>query len=372
MPEPPGGEKTIPASARKRQRAREQGNVAKSQDLNAAWTLLVALIALRLLGPSTFEELIAASRHFFGDAAVLLVEPDTIQTLAIDALMFVSRTVLPFMVVLLFGGIAINVVQVGVLFAPEAMRPRLEKLNPISGLQKFVSIRSLVELVKAICKLTIITYIVFITVRGRWQGLLVMMYMTPWGITKAIAELVAIVWLRAVLAMAVIGILDYIFQRWQHDRELMMTVQEAREEARQLEGDPRIRQRIRRIQRQLAMQRMMAEVPRADVVIINPTRFAVALRYEPPEMAAPVVIAKGARLIAERIRDLAIENDVPIVERPELARTLYQTIEVGYPVPEDLFRAVAEVLAFVYEIDRRVDRRRERARMMHTLQPAMG
>jgi flagellar biosynthetic protein FlhB len=167
-----------------------------------------------------------------------------------------------------------------------------------------------------------------------------------------------------------LGVLDFGFQRWQYGRDLMMTVQEAKEEMKQLEGDPRIKQRIRQIQRQMAMKRMMAEVPEADVIITNPIRFAVALRYDPKTMDAPVVIAKGARLLAQRIREIAEEHDVPIVEKPELARALFKSIDVGQPVPEDLFRAVAEVLAFVFKIDRREEKRHERSAMSGA--PAYG
>ena len=189
--------------------------------------------------------------------------------------------------------------------------------------------------------------------------------LTPAGMVGAMASLTGLVWLRVVLAMLVLGILDYGYQRWQYLQELRMTVQEAREETKEIEGDPRIRQRIRQIQRQMAMQRMMRAVPEADVVVTNPTHFAVALRYDAREMEVPVVTAKGARLLAERIRALAGEHRVPIVQKPDLARMLYRTIEVGQPVPENLFVAVAEVLAFVFEIDRRAEKIRERSGVLN-------
>jgi len=197
------------------------------------------------------------------------------------------------------------------------------------------------------------------------------MELTPRALVPAIGGLVMTVWWRIALAMLVLGILDYGFQRWQHNRDLMMTVQEARQEAKELEGDPRIKARVRHIQRQMALQRMMAGVPAADVIITNPTTYAVALRYDMAEMSAPVVVAKGARLLAERIRNIALEHTVPIVRKPDLARTLYRTIEVGQPVPENLFRAVAEVLAYVYEIDRRADKVRERRQRLELVQEAV-
>ncbi len=196
--------------------------------------------------------------------------------------------------------------------------------------------------------------------RNRWEEIILFIYLTPAGITNALAALVALVWFRVVLVMLAIGLIDYGYQYWQHRRDLRMTHQEVKEETKQLEGDPRIKQRIRQLQRQVAMQRMMQEVPTADVIITNPVRYAVALRYDMARMESPVVIAKGVRLIAERIREIAIEHDVPIVEKPELARALFKTIDVGDPVPENLFVAVADVLAFVYRIDQRKEKIRER------------
>ena len=219
---------------------------------------------------------------------------------------------------------------------------------------------SFVELVKSILKVALCVWIVWLTVKTRPQQFIDLMAATPQGLPGAVGGMIVTIWWRVAAAMFVLGLLDYGFQRWQYERELMMTTQEAREELREFEGDPRIRQRVRQIQRQMAMQRMMGEVPRADVVITNPTEYAVALRYDAASMRAPVVVAKGARILAERIRSIAVENDVPIVRKPELARTLYRTIDINQPVPEDLFRAVAEVLAYVYQIDRREQKIRER------------
>jgi flagellar biosynthetic protein FlhB len=289
------------------------------------------------------------------------IDAGTIQWLAFDMSIRLAVCVAPIILFILLGGTLINIVQVGFLFTGQPLMPKFERLNPITGLQKFVSLRSLVELVKSILKLTLVTYIVWGAFRDRWQELFLLMHMTPLGITLSISSLVYDAWLRVVIAMLILGILDYGYQRWQYEQDLRMTMQEAREEAKEMEGDPRLKQRVRQIQRQMAMQRMMKDVPKADVIITNPTTYAVALRYNVGEMAAPVVIAKGARLVAQRIRDLAVLHDVPIVEKPELARALFRTIEVGGTIPENLFRAVAEVLAFVYRVDRREEKLRERA-----------
>ena len=360
MAEQSGGEKSLPASAMKRQRQRDKGNVSKSQDLSAAATLLASLLALRWFGPASFNAMLDATRHYLSEASVIPVTAESVQHLAFDMSVRLGACCLPIILFILLGGTVVNIVQVGFLFTGQTLIPKFDRLNPITGLQKFVSLRSLVELVKSVLKLTLVTYIVWGAFRDRWQDLFLLMHQSPMAITLTISALVYDAWLRVVIAMLILGILDYGYQRWQYEQDLRMTVQEAREEAKEMEGDPRLKQRVRQIQRQMAMQRMMKDVPKADVIITNPTTYAVALRYNVAEMAAPVVVAKGARLVAQRIRELAIMHDVPIVEKPELARAMFRTVEIGSTIPENLFRAVAEVLAFVYRVDRREEKIRER------------
>ncbi|HEO70624.1 MAG TPA: flagellar biosynthesis protein FlhB [Candidatus Hydrogenedentes bacterium] len=371
MPEESGGEKTLPASPRKRQRAREEGNIAKSQDLNSAIALLVALAAIRFLGMAMFEHLIEAGRFFFGNLDALLPTLDSLSRLSLQAILLMAQCVLPFALIMIVAGLTVNFIQVGVLFTAKPLTPKPDRINPITGFKKFVSIRSFAELVKSLLKLTLVSYLVWLTFRSRAGEFVALMELTPPALVSAIASLVLAAWWRVALAMLVIGVLDYGFQRWQYERDLMMTVQEARRELKELEGDPQLKARIRRVQRQLAAQRMMREVPKADVVITNPTTYAVALRYDMAEMAAPIVVAKGARLVAEKIRNTAVEHDVPIVRKPELARTIYRTIEINHPVPENLFRAVAEVLAYVYEIDRRASKLAERKRFANSMRQAV-
>ncbi|MBN2308592.1 MAG: flagellar biosynthesis protein FlhB [Candidatus Hydrogenedentes bacterium] len=360
MPEESGGEKSLPASPHKKQKARQEGNIAKSQDLNAAWTMLVALLVFTLMGGRMLAQMVDATRHYLSAVAWLRIDMNTLQQVALEVVARMGRLMLPFLIIMAIAGLIINIVQVGILFTLEPLKPKPQKLNIFTGWKKFFNARSGVELLKSVAKLGIIGYIVLLSLRGRWEQVLALPYLTPLWATKAVAGIVCAVWLRVVLVMIVLGILDYAFQWWMREQELRMTVQEAREETKHLEGDPRIKRRIREIQRQMAYQRMMGEVPTADVIVTNPTRYAVALRYNMATMNAPVLVAKGTRLLAERIREIAEEHDVPIVEKPELARTLYRTIDVGGVVPEKLFRAVAEVLAFVYQIDRRADKARER------------
>lgn len=360
MAEQPQGEKSLPATPRKIQQQRDKGNVPKSQDLNSSVILLVSAMALWMLGPGIFEGLLAVMQYYIGQSFNLVNETDNLQAILLQGLMLMAPIVVPIMLVLIVAGIAINITQFGVLFSAEALTPKLQRLNPIQGFRRFVSIRSLVELVKSLFKLSVIGMVAWVTLSSRAPELLTLMHGSVWESSIIVWDMVFSVWWRIGIAMLVLGILDLTYQRWQYQQDLRMTVQEMREELKQFEGNPQIKQRIRAIQRQMSLNRMMAAVPDADVIVTNPTTYAVALRFNPLTMEAPVVIAKGARLTAERIRDLAVEHNVPIVERPPLARALYRTMEVGQSIPEDLFRAVAEVLAYIYEIDRRSEKVQER------------
>lgn len=360
MADQPAGEKSLPASARKLQMARERGNVARSGDLTTGALLLTAGIALTIVGPMAFKQMLAITTHYFGEIDSRIYTIDDMRVLSIQALLLMAPAALPLMLVLMGMGILMNVTQFGIVFSSEALQPKFERLDPIKGFQRLFSLRSLVELLKSIVKFAAIAAVVWYGVRDRLPELLALMGTSAWGASVGTWSLVWAVWWRVGLTMLAIGILDFAFQRWQYLQDQRMTRQEAVEEMRQLEGDPRIRQRVRQIQRQMAMRRMMVDVPTADVVITNPTTYAVALRYDAGRMQAPRVVAKGMRLVAERIRETAMKNNVPIVERPEVARALFKDAEIGGFVPEDLFRAVAEVLAYVYQIDRRAEKLAER------------
>jgi flagellar biosynthetic protein FlhB len=361
MAEASGGEKSLPASPMRRQRAREDGNVPRSQDLTAGASLLLALLALYMVGPMMTNGLLNVFARYFGQAHTLLTTENNAQAIALEAIVHTAWCALPFMGLMMLAGVTMNVAQIGFLLTTKPLMPKLDRINPITGMGKFFTLRSLVELVKSLLKLTLAIWVVWLTMRYRIDEFAGLMQATPKGLVFVTASMLVAVWWRLGLAMLIIGVMDYGFQRWHYERDLMMTMQEAKEEAKEFEGDPRIKARIRQIQRQMAMKRMMAAIPTADVVVTNPTHYAVALRYDLASMQAPTVIAKGSRLLALRIREIAMQSDVPIVEKPELARALHKSVEVGQAIPEDLFRTVAEVLAFVYQIDRREEKLRERA-----------
>jgi flagellar biosynthetic protein FlhB len=215
------------------------------------------------------------------------------------------------------------------------------------------SARSLAELLKSMFKIAIVGFIAYLTIRSEMDRLLALMNVDVWGAWAFFGRLCFNLGMRVAIAFLALGLADYGFQRYQFEQDIKMTREEVRQEIKDFEGDPLIRARIRRVRRQMAISRMMAEVPRAHVVVTNPFFLAVALRYDMEKMAAPMVVAKGARLMADRIREVAASNDVPIVQNAPLAQMLYRTVEVGAQIPEKLYRAVAEVLAYVYQIDRR-------------------
>ncbi len=359
-----GGDKILPASAQKKQRAREDGNIARSQDLNSGLALAVALLGLVIFGGYIFNQLLAAGIYFIGDAATLTLNHETLQQLTIRALYFITLATAPMLLLMVVVGASSSLGQVGFLVTSKPLQPKFDRINPLAGLKRMFSLRSLVELVKSLAKLTFIVAVVVAYLRQELDTVILLMHMDPQSMLPTVSWLVFGVWWRVAIVMILIGIADYGYQRWQYEQDLRMTAQEAKQEAKELEGDPHIKRKVRQLQRQMATQRMMAAVPEADVVITNPTHYAVALRYDPENMSAPVVVAKGMRLVAQKIREIASENRVPIVQKPPLARELFRLAEVNTPVPEKLFVAVAEVLSFVYRIDQRAAKRREREKML--------
>jgi len=360
MPEAPGGERTEPATPRRREELRRKGQVAKSSDLNSTAILIAALLSLMYLGPMMFDRISVTVKHYLSNAGQFDLSPTNFVELSATVALQLGLIVLPMMVVLIVTAVLINAAQVGIMITFEPLEPKLTKLNPITGFAKFFSARSFFELPKSLMKVSILGLIAYLTLRGRVGELVPLMTQEPRAIFGTACGLFVLLGIRIAIAMVLLSIIDYGFQKFQFERENRMTKQEVRDELKQFEGDPLIRSRIRAVQRQMAMQRMMAAIPEAEVVITNPVELAVALRYDAARMGAPRVVAKGRRLVADRIRALAIEHSVPIVENPTLARTLVNNVEIGDEIPETLYQTVAEVLAYVYEIERRAEKIRER------------
>ncbi len=257
---------------------------------------------------------------------------------------------LPILGLLMFTGIAANFLQVGFLFLPEKLAPDLMRLDPLRGFARLFSLPSLVRLVMGLLKMALVAGVAYAVLYGQREKILGLAAMSTAEIAGYLTQVLIWTSLKIALALLLLAVLDYGFQWWKHEQDLRMTTQEVREELKNLEANPQMAARRKQVQRQLAMHRISTAVPKADAVITNPTELAIAIQYDPKTMAAPIVVAKGAGLIAARIRKLALENGIPILERKPLAQALYREVELNHPIPADKFAAVAEVLAYVYQL----------------------
>ncbi len=351
MPEDSGQEKTEPATSRKRQEARKKGQVARSPEISSAMILMVSLGFFYFAGGWLFWNLSELIQGIYQNIDTLQINDITgASALSVDMLYRLLSVLLPFLLPIAVAGLVANIFQVGFQFNKEAMEPKFSKLNPISGMKRLVSLKSLVELSKSILKILFIGGIAYLLVKSD-------MYAFPNLILQEVGQIlvfIARVSLKVIffvcLALIILSVLDFFYQRWQHEEDLKMTKQEVKDEHKQSQGDPKVKSRIRSMQLEMARRRMMEAVPEADVVITNPTHLAIALKFNAQEMIAPLVLAKGAGHVAQRIKEIAAQNQIPMVEDKPLAQALYKMVEIGDYVPAELYRAVAEVLAYVYRL----------------------
>jgi flagellar biosynthetic protein FlhB len=341
------GEKTEEPTPRRRQEARDEGNVAMSTDLTAALALTAGLLLLRGLGPHMLETMYALTRGI-GEAPA--VRPEDLLPWIRRVARAAAEIVFPFLVLLALITAASIVAQTGLLVTWKKLNPKPERLNPIEGFKRIFSSQALARLVFGVFKIAVLAAISYFSISGQIGYVLGTGALHTQGIYVVSANMLFELALKLAVALLLLGVADYFFQRWTHERKLRMTKQEVRDELKKMEGDPLIKQRRRRMQAQIALQRLQTDVPRADVVVTNPTHYAVALKYDQQTMAAPRVLAKGKDLVATRIRQIAAQHRVPIVQRPPLARGLYASVEIGQEVPPQFYRAIAEVLAYVYQI----------------------
>ncbi|MBX3317306.1 MAG: flagellar biosynthesis protein FlhB [Phycisphaeraceae bacterium] len=348
------GEKTEAPTGRRLGDARNKGQVPKSTELTGAIEIAVALVVLLLLGAWMIGGMSSVMRRTLeleSDASALGYSDlaRTIKWAAIEGVTIAG----PFMIIMFVAAAIAHMMQVGVLFTTYPLKPKLEKLNPVAGVKRVLGLRGMVKGAMGVTKLVIAAGIATIVLASNMGALATLPNLDVLAavsvMTSSIVELAA--WVIAIFL--VLGVLDWWYQKWQHTRDLRMTKQEVKDERRSMEGDPEIKRRRMKIAYEMAMQRIRSDVPKADVIVTNPTHFAVALRYDSEKMRAPVVVAKGADLLAYRIREVAAVYGVPIVERPPLARALYYNVEVGHAIDPEQYEAVAEVLAYVYRLDRR-------------------
>mgnify|MGYP006288449143 CR=1 FL=1 len=347
-----GQEKTEKATPRKRTESRKKGQVIQSKEINSAVVLLMVLLTIKFLGGHIFGQVKAMYDMIFTKYVVDYEKFDifVFYQLFMDLLLIMARMIGPILAVAVISGFIVQVSQVGFLFTTETIKFKPEKISPISGFKKMFSMRSFADLIKSALKVIIIGSVTYFYIASRVSTLFSLVDMEPMNIAIFVTSTGLNVGIRICIAMLILAIFDYMYQTYEHEKSLKMTKHEVKEEHKQVEGDPLVKQRIKRKQRQISMMRMMQEVPKADVVITNPTHYAVAIKYDPEVSSAPVVLAKGQDYIALRIKEIAGLNDVHVVENKSLAKTLYETVEIGQFIPPELYQAVAEVLAFVYSL----------------------
>ncbi|MBM3278002.1 MAG: flagellar biosynthesis protein FlhB [Candidatus Handelsmanbacteria bacterium] len=353
MPEESFQERTEQATPRRREEARNQGQVARSSELCSVAILLAGLLALSGLGAYMYRALAQFTTRMLTDGFTIQLDLANAPAYILDWAGLTTQVAAPLIIVLAAVALLINFAQVGAIVTGKPLEPKFNRISPLSGIKRLFSARGLVELIKGLFKIAIILYITYLTIGGEAANYIRFLDMEVGQIFAVSGELVLKLGYRILLAMLVLSVLDYAFQRWEFEKNLRMSRQEIKEEFKQQEGDPQVRARVRSLQREMARRRMMEDVPRADVVVTNPTHLAIALRYDPKEMAAPQVVAKGQRLMAQRIKEMARQAGVPLVEDKPLARALFKAVQVGDTVPEELFKAVAQVLAYVYQLKRR-------------------
>ncbi len=340
-------EKTEEPTSKKIEEAREKGNVGKSSEVPGAAILFFCSIYLLFFSQQMFIELQKMMLYIFSfighdmDGTIYFTITYTVITSLLSALT-------PFFILVLVMAFAFNVIQFGFIFTP--LKLEFSKLNPVSGIKNVFSMKKILEALKLMVKLTIIIIVMYVIVLFVAKDILAMMDM---GIGASINEIIKLTgyFIAAILLIIIIfAIIDFYFTKYYYIKSLKMSKQEIKDEHKQMDGNPEIKGRIRSIQRKMAMQRMMSDVKEADVVITNPTHYAVALKYEQGTAAAPKVIAKGINFIALKIKDIARENDIPIIENPAMARALHDQIEVGQEIPEEFYRAIADIFSYIYNL----------------------
>ena len=342
-------EKTEPATPKKREEARKKGQVVKSREVSSVAVLLCAMTVFYFGGGWMFSRMTDTVSSLLAKSSQVVLEQENAHTLFWEIFEKYVITLAPLLLLVAFVGIFSNVAQHGFLLTGEPLMPKLSKLDPLSGMKRLFSLRALVELLKSILKIAIIGTVAYFMLTDEMDKIPALIALNTGEILSFFGAVSLRLGFYTCLVLIVLAGLDYTFQRWQHERDLRMTKQEVKDEYKQREGDPMVRSRIRSAQREMAMRRMMDAVPEATVVITNPTHLAIAVKYE-AGMHAPMVVAKGAGHIAARIREIAAEHDIPIIEQKPLARAIYKQVDIGGYIPSELYHAVAEILAYVYRL----------------------
>ena len=344
--------RTETASAKKRDDARKKGQVAKSTEINTAFLFLAAFSGLKIFGSYMKYSLEQIFIESFSKISTVETFFETKYMSHFIANIFLSiiKITGPILIMILAAGLAANIIQVGWKPSLETMAPKFSKLNPLAGFKRMFSSQSLMELAKAVFKVMVLGNIIYSRIKIELPTFLMLMDMSLIQILTYVGDLVISIGFKIAMIFSFMALVDFAYQKYKFEDSIKMTKQEVKDEHKQSEGDPQIKGQIKQKMREMSMRRMMQSVPEADVIITNPTHYAVAIKYDPDQGMAPIVVAKGADYIAKKIREKAGEHNIEIVENKPLARTLYAVVEVGHEIPPDLYKAVAEILAFVYNL----------------------
>ena len=349
------GERTEKATPKRRRDERKKGNVLQSKDIVTVFTLIGGFYALKLTFMSSYSALKGCMLKYFSymqNKAEL--SQDLIREMAFDSVLVAARIIAPLMACIVFLSIAATVFQTKPLFVLDSLKPKFNRLSPLQGFKKIFSVRSIVEVFKGIIKISILFYLLYDFIGKQIIELPKLFTLEIPAACGYMFQTVFNMALRIGMAFAVISVFDFFYQRWEYERQLKMSKQEIKEEYKQLEGDPQVKGKIKELQRKMAMSRMMQQVPDADVVIRNPTHFAVALHYDPEKHVAPILLAKGQDEMALRIVRVAEENEIFIVENKPLARAIYATTDLNQQLPPEFYGAVAEILVHVYRLNHKI------------------
>lgn len=346
------GEKTEEASPQRREEFRNRGQVANTKELGSVLTIFTTLLVIWLLGHFFMLQLEEVMSQSLGDYVVRAARNGE----WIAAASFAGQKLLlllgPIFGIFMVIGVSSSLIQTGLIYNEEALEFRLDRLDPIQGFKKIASMKGLIEGFKSLIKLMVLMIVSYVVLKSEISIIPHLVNLSVAQLMQYMGQVMFKLLMSIGVFMGIVAALDYFYQRWDLEKEMMMTKEEVKEEHKSREGDPLVKARIKRVQREVANRRMMEKVPKADVIVTNPTHIAVALKYD-DTMVAPTVVAKGADLIAEKIKAIAREHNVPIVENKPLARTIFKTLKIGQGIPRELYTAVAEVLAYVFKLKRR-------------------
>lgn len=347
-------EKTEQATPKRQQEAREKGQTAKSPEISSVAILLTGTMALYYIYPRIYSNFLELTTSILSSSGTMELTKDNIYPFGVSIIKRIFFILSPFLFVIVAAGVASNILQVGFMFSTKSLELNLARVNPLEGIKRIISLSSLMDLAKSAIKVIIVGYTAYLLIKKEFYNFPAMIETDVPYIMSYSGRLVVrlLTWTGTVLV--ILAGVDFGFKKWQHTKSLKMTKEELKEEFKQAEGDPHIKSRIRTLQLQMSRKRMMASVPTADVVVTNPTHLAIAISYKREEMGAPKVVAKGAGLIAEKIKEIAKANGVVIVENKPLARAVFKVVEIGEEIPSNLYKAVAEILAYVYRLKRKV------------------